>query len=319
MQELFRLNYERKRSRYLEGYCSPFLDRIIFKKIRRLLGGNLKGVLSGGAPLNAETQRFMNICMCCPVIQGYGLTETCGAACVAEITDLSTGAVGPPVRCAEIALRPWSESGYSPFNDPPQGEILVSGPNISAGYWKQPEKTAEDFIEYKGKRFFCTGDIGEMRADGSIRIIDRKKDLVKLSHGEYVSLAKVECALLNCPIVDNICVYGNSHEGFCVALVVPNQKHLEKIAEEVGEKSRDMIDMCSNDQVTVAFLKKLQEHGKKDKLSRSEMPLAIHLCHEIWTPDQGLLTEALKLKRKPIQVKYQSVIDDLYKKNRSMA
>lgn len=109
MQELFRLNYERKRGRYQEGYCSPFLDRIVFKKIRRLLGGRLKGVLSGGAPLNAETQRFMNICMCCPVIQGYGLTETCGAACVADINDLSTGTVGPPVRCADIALREWTE------------------------------------------------------------------------------------------------------------------------------------------------------------------------------------------------------------------
>ncbi|VDK60847.1 unnamed protein product, partial [Anisakis simplex] len=72
MQELFKLNYERKRARYEEGYCSPFLDRIVFKKIRRLLGGKLRGVMSGGAALNPETQRFMNICMCCPVIQGYG-------------------------------------------------------------------------------------------------------------------------------------------------------------------------------------------------------------------------------------------------------
>ncbi|VDL84021.1 unnamed protein product [Nippostrongylus brasiliensis] len=191
MQELFKLNYERKRARYQEGYCSPFLDRIIFKKIRKLLGGQLKGVLSGGAPLNAETQRFMNICMCCPVVQGYGLTETCGAACVADINDLSTGTVGPPVRCCEILLREWAEGGYSPFNDPPRGEILISGENVSPGYFKLPEKTDEEFIMYKGKRCFCTGDIGEKRKDGSIIIVDRKKDLVKLQHGEYVSLAKV--------------------------------------------------------------------------------------------------------------------------------
>ncbi|KJH46143.1 CoA ligase 4 family protein [Dictyocaulus viviparus] len=133
MQELFKLNYERKRARYQEGYCSPFLDRIVFKKIRSLLGGHLKGVLCGGAPLNAETQRFMNICMCCPVVQGYGLTETCGAACVADINDLSTGTVGPPVRCCEIVLREWSEGGYSPFNDPPQGELLITGENLSPG------------------------------------------------------------------------------------------------------------------------------------------------------------------------------------------
>ncbi|EYC35567.1 hypothetical protein Y032_1026g3424 [Ancylostoma ceylanicum] len=404
MQELFKLNYERKRARYQEGYCSPFLDRIIFKKIRRLLGGKLKGVLSGGAPLNAETQRFMNICMCCPVVQGYGLTETCGAACVADINDLSTGTVGPPLRCCEIVLREWPEGGYSPFNDPPQGEILITGENVSPGYFKQPDKTAEEFIEYQGKRYFCTGDIGQKRKDGSIIIVDRKKDLVKLQHGEYVSLAKVECALLNCPIIDNVCVYGcsletntialvvpnqkhlekiaeevgetsrdlktmcsnekitaeflkrmNEHakknrkkdlvklqhgeyvslakvecallncpiiDNVCVygcsletntiALVVPNQKHLEKIAEEVGEPSRDLKTMCSNEKITAEFLKRMNEHAKKSKLSKVEMPIAIHLCEEVWTPDSGLLTEALKLKRKPLQVKYQPIIDALY-------
>uniref|UniRef100_A0A0K0CUC8 long-chain-fatty-acid--CoA ligase n=1 Tax=Angiostrongylus cantonensis TaxID=6313 RepID=A0A0K0CUC8_ANGCA len=343
MQELFKLNYERKRARYQEGYCSPFLDRIVFKKIRRLLGGNLKGVLSGGAPLNPETQRFMNICMCCPVVQGYGLTETCGAACVADINDLSTGTVGPPVRCCEIVLREWKEGGYttgdfvdfrrtfeakslrrrkviggySPFNDPPQGEILITGENVSPGYFKQPEKTKEDFITYRGKRYFCTGDIGEKRKDGSIIIVDRKKDLVKLQHGEYVSLAKVECALLNCPIVDNICVYANSLEANTVALIVPNQKHLEKVAEEVGEESRDLKTMCDNAKVVSEFLHRLDEHAKQNKISKVEMPIAIHLCHEIWTSDNGLLTEALKLKRKPIQTKYQSVIDGLYKKLRN--
>lgn len=282
MQELFKLNYERKRARYLEGYCSPFLDRIVFKKIRRLLGGKLRGVLSGGAPLNAETQRFMNICMCCPVVQGYGLTETCGAACVADINDLSTGTVGPPVRCSDIALREWPEGGYSPFNDPPQGEILISGENISPGYWKQPEKTAEDFIEYKGKIYFATGDIGQKRDDGSLLVIDRfviiieldrlnyshnfrKKDLVKLQHGEYVSLAKVECALLNCPIVDNICVYGSGLEDSVVALVVPNQKHLEKIAEAEGVPTTDMMVMCADKKVVAAYKKQLDEHSKKSQ------------------------------------------------------
>ncbi|CAJ0959555.1 unnamed protein product, partial [Mesorhabditis belari] len=307
MQELFKLNYERKRARYQDGYCSPFLDRIIFKKIRKLLGGKLRGVLSGGAPLNPETQRFMNICMCCPVIQGYGLTESCGAACIADTEDLSTGTVGPPVRCARIALREWSEAGYSPYSDPSTGEILISGPHIAAGYWKQPEKTREDFIEHKGLRYFATGDIGLKRDDGSLTIIDRKKDLVKLSSGEYVSLAKVECALLNCPIVDNICVYGNSLEDSTIALVVPNAKHLQKIAEEVSVTSTDIATLCREDSVVKAFKKKMEEHAIKNKLHKSEIPSAIHLCEEEWTPQSGLLTEALKLKRKPIEKKYETM------------
>uniref|UniRef100_A0A183D8Q8 AMP-binding domain-containing protein n=1 Tax=Gongylonema pulchrum TaxID=637853 RepID=A0A183D8Q8_9BILA len=124
--------------------------------------------------------------------------------------------------------------GYTPFNDPPQGEVLVGGPNISPGYWKQPEKTAEDFVTIDGERYFATGDIGEFREDGSLRIIDRKKDLVKLQHGEYMSLAKIETALLNFPLVDNICVYGDPLSSYLIALVVPNRKHLGEIAKEVS-------------------------------------------------------------------------------------
>uniref|UniRef100_A0A915BKV0 long-chain-fatty-acid--CoA ligase n=1 Tax=Parascaris univalens TaxID=6257 RepID=A0A915BKV0_PARUN len=317
MQELFKLNYERKRARYEEGYCSPFLDRIVFKKIRRILGGKIRGLLCGGAALNPETQRFMNICMCCPVIQGYGLTETCGGATVADINDLSTGTVGPPVRCLKILLREWAEGGYTPLNDPPQGEILVSGPNVSPGYWKQPEKTAEDFITINGVRYFATGDIGEMREDGSLLIIDRKKDLVKLQHGEYVSLAKIETALLNCPLVDNLCVYGSSLQAYVVALVVPNRKHLMKIADELGEETSDWKKLCSNEKVIAVFKRQLDEHAMKNKLLKMEIPGRIHLCEEVWTPENGLLTEAMKLKRRPLQEKYDDVIQDLYQSHRA--
>lgn len=100
---------------------------MIFNRIRKLLGGHLTCVLSGGAPLNAETQRFINICFGCPVVQGYGLTETCGGATLADKFDLTTGAVGPPLRCCEIRLREWKEAGYSPKNERPQGEVLIHG------------------------------------------------------------------------------------------------------------------------------------------------------------------------------------------------
>uniref|UniRef100_A0A915Q385 long-chain-fatty-acid--CoA ligase n=1 Tax=Setaria digitata TaxID=48799 RepID=A0A915Q385_9BILA len=313
MQELFRLNYERKRARYQEGYCSPFLDRIVFKKIRRLLGGKLRGVLSGGAALNPETQRFMNICMCCPVIQGYGLTETCAAVSIADVNDLSTGTVGPPVRCSRILLREWNEGGYSPFNDPPQGEVLVSGSNISPGYWKQPEKTAEDFVVIDGVRYFATGDIGEFREDGSLRIIDRKKDLVKLQHGEYVSLAKIETALLNCPLIDNICCYGDSLSSYLIALVVPNKKHLTEMAEQLNINTSDWTELCHNVKVVKEYQKRMEEHAMKNHLLKNELPGKIYLCDEVWTAETGLLTEAMKLKRRSISEKYEQVIAQLYR------
>lgn len=148
----------------------------MFNRIGKLLGGNLRCVLSGGAPLNSETQRFINICFCCPVVQGYGLTETCGGATLADKFDLTTGAVGPPLRCCEIKLREWEDAGYSPYNENPQGEVLIHGDNVSLGYFKNEEKTREDFIQVDGKRYFATGDIGEFRPDGSLKIIGKPMD-----------------------------------------------------------------------------------------------------------------------------------------------
>lgn len=313
-QALFHFLYERKRAKIEEGYDNPFLNRLVFSHIKAILGGETRMILSGGAPLNAETQRFMNICFCCPVGQGYGLTETCGAGTICPPDDLSTGRVGPPLICNFIKLRDWSEAGYTTENTPyPQGEILISGHNVVSGYLKNPKKTAEDFIELEGRRWFATGDIGEIHADGSIKIIDRKKDLLKLAHGEYVSLARVETTLMTCPLVDNICVYGNSFETFLVALVVPAPKALADLAKKVGVTG-EFEELCGNKAVVAEFVKELQAHGKKGKLEKFEIPQKITLCTEVWTPAMDLLTEAMKLKRRPIENKYKADIDRMYGK-----
>ncbi|KAG8580784.1 hypothetical protein GDO81_007412 [Engystomops pustulosus] len=208
---LFSLAYNYKMKQISRGYSTPLCDRIVFRKVRKLLGGKMRVLLSGGAPLSAATQRFMNICFCCPVGQGYGLTETCGAGTITEMWDYSTGRVGAPLVCCEIKLKNWEEGGYFNTDEPcPRGEILIGGPNVTMGYYKNAQKTKEDFlVDGNGQRWFCTGDIGEFHPDGCLKIIDRKKDLVKLQAGEYVSLGKVEAALKNLPIVDNICAYAN--------------------------------------------------------------------------------------------------------------
>ncbi|CAJ0928049.1 unnamed protein product, partial [Mesorhabditis belari] len=311
-REVFKCMYERKRARYEEGYKTLLLNKLVFNKIGKILGGELRIVLSGGAPLSPETQRFMNICFCCPVIQGYGLTETCGGATIADLHDLSTGTVGPPLRCAQIILEPWEEAGYSPKNETPQGEILVGGDHVALGYFKNPEKTKEDFLVRNGVRYFATGDIGEFRGDGSLKIIDRKKDLLKLSHGEYISLGKVETNLLTNPIIDNICVHGDSNKAYVIALVVPNQKNVSELAKKNGiENVDDWEKVCLNPVVIKAVLDELQKDSK-GKLERVEIPQKIFLCHEPWTPASGLLTEALKLKRKNIEKEFKEEIERLY-------
>uniref|UniRef100_A0A8C1N4G1 long-chain-fatty-acid--CoA ligase n=1 Tax=Cyprinus carpio TaxID=7962 RepID=A0A8C1N4G1_CYPCA len=310
---LFLLAYNYKMEQLAMGYSTPLCDKLVFQKVRALLGGRLRVLLSGGAPLSAVTQRFMNICFCCPVGQGYGLTETCGAGTISQLWDYSTGRVGAPLVCCEIQLKDWIEGGYRSTDRPcPRGEILVGGPNVTMGYYKNKQKNSEDFfMDEKGQRWFCTGDIGEFHGDGCLKIIDRKKDLVKLQAGEYVSLGKVEAVLKNCPLVDNICAYANSDESYVIGFVVPNQKQLLALAER--KRVRGLWEeLCNNPVIEEEVLRVITETALTAQLERFEIPWKIRLSVEPWTPENGLVTDAFKLKRKELKSHYQNDIERMY-------
>jgi len=245
------------------------------------------------------------------LVQGYGLTETCAGTSISLQDQRTIGSVGPPIAACEIRLRDWTEGGYSPYNELPQGEILVGGKNVALGYYKNETKTKEDFLEIDGQRYFATGDIGEIHPDGTLRIIDRKKDLLKLNDGEYVSPCRVELALTSHPCVDTVCVCGNSDFGYLVALVVPNQTNLRKLAQKIGVTEEIWTELCNNDLVKEAMLKEIGQH-LRGKLQKTEIPAKLHLCSEPWTPISGLLTEALKLKRRNIENVFQDVLDEMY-------
>ncbi|NXG34826.1 ACSL4 ligase, partial [Dromaius novaehollandiae] len=310
---LFKIGYDYKLEQIKRGYDAPLCNVLLFKKVKALLGGNIRMMLSGGAPLSPQTQRFMNICFCCPVGQGYGLTETCGAGTITEVADYSTGRVGAPLICCEIKLRDWQEGGYTNRDKPnPRGEIIIGGPNVSMGYFKNEEKTSEDFsIDENGQRWFSTGDIGEFHPDGCLQIIDRKKDLVKLQAGEYVSLGKVEAALKNCPLIDNICAYAKSDQSYVISFVVPNQKKLTALAEQKGITGT-WVDICNNPVMEAEILSEIKEVANKMKLERFEIPIKVRLSPEPWTPETGLVTDAFKLKRKELKNHYLNDIERMY-------
>uniref|UniRef100_A0A4W5Q3P3 long-chain-fatty-acid--CoA ligase n=1 Tax=Hucho hucho TaxID=62062 RepID=A0A4W5Q3P3_9TELE len=310
---LFVLAYNYKMEQITKGYKTPLCDSLVFRKVRSLLGGHMRVLLSGGAPLSAATQRFMNICLCCPVGQGYGLTETCGAGTISEMWDYSTGRVGAPLVCSEITLKDWEEGGYYSTDKPhPRGEIVIGGPNVTMGYYKNEVKNREDFfVDSNGQRWFCTGDIGEFHPDGCLKIIDRKKDLVKLQAGEYVSLGKVEAMLKNCPFVDNICAYANSDQSYVIGFVVPNQKQLMALAEQRGLRC-SWEEICNNPDMERDVLHIITEAALSAKLERFEIPKKIRLSAEPWTPETGLVTDAFKLKRKELKSHYQEDIERMY-------
>ncbi|KAG7457044.1 hypothetical protein MATL_G00242320 [Megalops atlanticus] len=310
---LFVLAYNYKMEQISKGYSTTLCDSLVFRKVRSLLGGRTRVLLSGGAPLSAATQRFMNICFCCPVGQGYGLTETCGAGTISEMWDYSTGRVGAPLVCSEITLKDWEEGGYYSTDKPhPRGEILIGGPNVTMGYYKNEAKNREDFyVDEKSQRWFCTGDIGEFHPDGCLKIIDRKKDLVKLQAGEYVSLGKVEAVLKNCPLIDNICAYANSDQSYVISFIVPNQKQLLALAEQRGVRG-SWEEICNNSDMEKEVLRIITEAAVGAKLERFEIPRKIRLSSEPWTPETGLVTDAFKLKRKELKTHYQDDIERMY-------
>ncbi|XP_059559301.1 fatty acid CoA ligase Acsl3 isoform X2 [Myotis daubentonii] len=312
-RNLFILAYNYKMEQISKGRSTPLCDRFIFQKVRSLLGGNTRLLLCGGAPLSATTQRFMNICFCCSVGQGYGLTESAGAGTITEVWDYNTGRVGAPLVCCEIKLKNWEEGGYFNTDKPhPRGEILIGGQNVTMGYYKNEAKTKADFFEDEnGQRWLCTGDIGEFDPDGCLKIIDRKKDLVKLQAGEYVSLGKVEAALKNLPLIDNICAYANSYHSYVIGFVVPNQKELTELARKKGLKGT-WEELCNSCEMENEVLRVLSEAAISASLEKFEIPVKIRLSPEPWTPETGLVTDAFKLKRKELKTHYQADIERMY-------
>ncbi|XP_050438693.1 fatty acid CoA ligase Acsl3-like [Adelges cooleyi] len=313
---LFKFAFEYKMKWMERGFQTPLMNMLVFKKTSALMGGRLRYILCGGAPLSPETHTLIKVCLCETVQQGYGLTETSSCGCAMSREDMSTGRAGAPLTVNDFILTSWDEGGYTVTDKPyPRGEMIIGGENVSPGYYKNPQKTKEEFFEKDGKWWFKTGDIGELEFDGAIKIIDRKKDLVKLQGGEYVSLGKVESQLKTCPIVDNICIYGNHFKTYTIAIVVPNSSHLLDVATKLGIEDAKNInpeELYANPRLVKALLDELTAYGKKNKLERFEIPTAIKICTEIWTPDNGLVTAAFKLKRREIYVKYQADIDSLY-------
>ncbi|KAL3535092.1 hypothetical protein ACH5RR_003553, partial [Cinchona calisaya] len=185
---------------YKQKDASPIADLLAFRKVKARLGGRIRLIVSGGAPLSSEVEEFLRVTSCAFVSQGYGLTETCGLATAGFPDEMCLiGTVGSAFVYNEVRLEEVPEMGYDPLGDPPRGEICIRGKTAFAGYYKNPELTRETMRD----GWFHTGDIGEMSENGVIRIIDRKKNLIKLSQGEYVAVEYLEKVYCVSPTIED--------------------------------------------------------------------------------------------------------------------
>ena len=258
-----------------------FLDNVIFKKLKEATGGRLRIVMNGGGPISKDTQHFVSMAIA-PMISGYGLTETSAMGALNDPMAWNPNALGEVPASVEIKLVDFPDAGYLTKNNPPQGEIFIRGGSVTANYFKNEEETKSAFAE---GGWFMTGDIGEFDKYGHLRIIDRKKNLVKTLNGEYIALEKLESVYRSSPIVSNICVYAAQDQAQPVAIIVPVEAALKKVAADNNIKGGDTLEsLVQNEALKSVVLKELQSAGKAGGLKGIEIISGVVLSDEEWTP-----------------------------------
>ncbi|KAJ1664459.1 medium-chain fatty acid-CoA ligase faa2 [Coemansia sp. RSA 1813] len=296
-----------------QGFTHPFWDRVVCNKIKQFFGGRLEFVTSGSAPIDAKVLNFLRVALAVTFLEGFGSTECNAAATVCVVDENRAGHVGVPYPGIDIRLRDVPEMGYLATDRPcPRGEIMVRGKNVFRGYYKDAEKTKEVL---EGE-WLVTGDIGQFDADGNLKVIDRRKNILKLSQGEYVAVEYLETVYSRCHLVQNIFVHGDSLQSSLVSVVVPNPETFLPWARKIaGNADVSLEQLCKDEQVVGAFLVELRKLGRETKLQGFEIIREIYcdpVPFDIET--NGLLTATLKLKRKNAREHYQSQIDAMYAK-----
>ncbi|GAA5969832.1 hypothetical protein JCM11641_008054 [Rhodosporidiobolus odoratus] len=283
-------------------------DSIVFNAVKQGTGGKLKYALSGGAPISKETQEFLTIALVM-IIQGYGMTESTAMCCLLPPEFHQYGTVGCPVPSCEIKLVDVEEAGYKSTNTPPQGEIWIRGPSVTKGYYKREDLTKEAWTE---DGWFQTGDVGQWNKDGTLSVIDRKKNLVKLAGGEYIALERLESTYRSCEYVAAIMVHADSNANRPMAVIFPHEANLKKLASEQGVSSTELSSLAQDQKIRDAVLKSLNAVGKKAGFKPLEILSTVVITDEEWTPQNGLLTAAQKLNRKEILKKFQKEVDSAF-------
>jgi len=269
-------------------------DKLIFSKWRAALGGKTEVIVSGGAALQPRLGTIFSAAGI-QILEGYGLTETSPVIAVNNLVtrEIRIGTVGPVLGGVTVMIAD-------------DGEILCKGPNVMLGYYKQPELTKE-VIDQEG--WFHTGDIGVMVDNKYLKITDRKKEIFKLSSGKYVAPQVIENRFKESFFIEQIMVVGEN-EKFASALIVPNFEFLHNWCSLHHVKYRDNQQLIQIPEVVARYQREVNEINKG--LAFHEQIKRFRLVGDEWTPQTGELSPTLKLKRKVLHEKYDTVLKEIY-------
>ncbi len=269
-------------------------NKLIFVKWREALGGNLSTMVSGSAALQPRLARIFTAAKM-QVMEGYGLTETSPVATVNMYKDklFKVGTVGKPIKNVEIKIAE-------------DGEILIKGPNVMQGYYKDDQKTAEVMTG----DYFHTGDKGEIDSEGFLKITGRKKEIFKTSGGKYISPALLENEMKQSRFIEQILVVGEGQK-MAAAIIQPNFTFVQDWAKRHNLKIGSSFDeVVNNEKVYDRILEEINKGNKK--FGKWETIKRIELTPQEWTVDNDLLTPTFKPKREVIIKKYKHLYDKIY-------
>lgn len=265
-------------------------NKLVYNKIKSQMGGRLRGLISGGGALNPTIAKFF-WAIDLPVLEGYGLTETSPVVCVNPMTRTKVGTVGKPLPNLDIKI---SEDG----------EVMVKGPSVMKGYYKNEEATSSQFKD----GWFLTGDIGELDPDGFLKIIDRKKRIIVLTSGKNVAPQPVENAINQSIYVQNSVLIGQNRK-FVSVLLSPDFENIASWCKKHGIS--DTKEQIIKNEAVQNLFKSETERFTKDFPSY-EQPKKLLITSEEWTVESGELTPSLKVRLPEIEKKYQATIERAY-------
>ena len=289
-------------------------DQIIFKRIRAMFGGKVKCLLSASAPMQKELADDFKIFLGVPIVEALGMTELSGATFCTNTQDLNNITTGGVTGGARAILRSVPDLGYTVDDivdgiNCPAGEICVKGPTVFQGYYKNDEENERSFDK---DGYFHTGDVGRLYPNlgNGLRVVDRVKEIFKLSQGEYIVPAKLESIYYQSPYIQQMMIYGNSNMNNIIAIIKPDSI---KCADALGITEEELVKDEENPKLKELIRLDLEKYASEAKFNGLEKIKYMIITFEGFTVNNQCMTPTMKFVRKKIEIKFKERIDRLYK------